>query len=163
MRTIKPTPIQIAAFKNEAHNKVTGMFTSWISEGIKYSIKQIQDEIIQNHIHAKEGWDLAGKRASQIRELEQKCAWQNDQINHLETIISELKIPPKEPAIPLDQLQMPTIAKTMFQNIKARSVGDLISHTEKDLLKFRGFGKTTLKAVKIELAKHGYALKPNTP
>lgn len=156
-------PIQISAFKSEAHRKVTAMFTSWLSEGIKYSIKQVQDEIIKNHYFAQEGWDLAGKRACEIRELKDKCEYQKGMIDSLQEIISELKRPPKEPVLLLSGLNFPTIAKTMFEKIRAKSVGDLIANTEKELLKYRGFGKTTLRAVKIELAKYGYELKKHTP
>ena len=146
------TPLQIKLFKGEAHTKVTQMFQEWVKEALKYATAEIEKEIIYNQEHAEEGWELAGERLEMNDRLNALCEQQAKEIKYLSSI-------PKKPLTPITVLNVPVRAQTVFNRLRLRSVGDLIAHTEDDLLRYRDFGKLTLNKLKVELTKHGYSLK----
>ena len=144
--------LQIAAYRKQMSGNVHAMFCAWIDQAIKHSIIQIQDEIIKNHYHAKEGWDLAGARLTKIKELEHVIA-------HYKKEEEYAARPIKEPLTPIADLKLPTRVRTVLRNKGFQSIGDVLDNTEREISKLRNIGKGSLNILKAELAKHGYALK----
>lgn len=61
-------------------------------------------------------------------------------------------------AWPIKKLDLPVRANIVFQREGIRTVGELVRHTEDDLIAFRNFGESTLSEVKRKLAEHGLSL-----
>ena len=59
---------------------------------------------------------------------------------------------------PVAELEMGVRATNCLQAAKIQTVGELVTHTEADLLKVRSFGKTSLREVKRKLADMGLAM-----
>ena len=144
--------LQLAAYRKQMSGNVHAMFCAWIDQAIKHSIIQIQDEIIKNHYHAKEGWELAGTREKKIKELEEIIERQKADADYAAR-------PIKEPLTPIADLKLPTRVRTVLSNKGFQSIGDVLDNTEREISKLRNIGKGSLNILKAELAKHGYALK----
>ena len=148
---MKDTP-QIAAYRRQMIGNIHGMFRGWINEAVKHSIIQIQDEIIKNHYHAKEGWDLAASRLDKIKELEHIIA-------HYKNAEEYAARPIKEPLTPIADLKLPRRVRTVLHNQGFQSIGDVIDNTEFAMLRMRNLGKGGLAILKAELARHGEMLR----
>lgn len=61
-------------------------------------------------------------------------------------------------AQPVSTLRFSVRASNCLESENIKTVGDLVSRTEEDLLKIRNFGKTTLKEVEERLAERGFNL-----
>ena len=59
---------------------------------------------------------------------------------------------------PVAELEMGVRATNCLQAAKIQTVGELVTHTEADLLKVRSFGKTSLREVKRKLADMGLTM-----
>lgn len=59
----------------------------------------------------------------------------------------------------VDDLEISVRTANCLQNLNIRTIGELASHTESDLLKRRNFGRKSLKEVKTILAAMGLALR----
>jgi DNA-directed RNA polymerase subunit alpha len=59
---------------------------------------------------------------------------------------------------PITELDLTVRASNCLESAKIRTVGDLVSMTESELLKLRSFGKTSLREVKRKLADLGLSL-----
>ena len=144
--------LQIAAYRKQMSGNVHAMFCAWIDQAIKHSIIQIQDEIIKNHYHAKEGWELAGTREKKIKELEEIIERQKADADYAAR-------PIKEPLTPIADLKLPTRVRTVLRNQGFQSIGDVIDNTEFAMLRMRNLGKGGLAILKAELARHGEMLR----
>ena len=144
--------LQIAAYRKQMSGKIHAMFCAWIDQAIKHSIIQIQDEIIKNHYHAKEGWELAGTREKKIKELEEIIERQKAAADYAAR-------PIKEPLTPIADLKLPTRVRTVLRNQGFQSIGDVIDNTEFAMLRMRNLGKGGLAILKAELARHGEMLR----
>ena len=144
--------LQIAAYRRQMIGNIHGMFRGWINEAVKHSIIQIQDEIIKNHYHAKEGWDLAASRLDKIKELEHIIARKKADEDYAAR-------PVKEPLTPIADLKLPTRVQSALNNYGFQSIGDVIANTEHEMLRVRSFGKGGLAILKAELARHGEMLR----
>jgi DNA-directed RNA polymerase subunit alpha len=65
-----------------------------------------------------------------------------------EELISKLNMP-------IEELELSVRAGNCLDSIKIRTVGELVTMTEADLLKIRSFGKTSLREIKRKLADIG--------
>ena len=144
--------LQVAAYRQQMSGNVHAMFRAWIDEAVKHSVIKIQDEIIKNHYHAKEGWDLAGARLNKIKELEHIIA-------HYKNAEEYAARPIKEPLTPIADLKLPTRVRTVLRNQGFQSIGDVIDNTEFAMLRMRNLGKGGLAILKAELARHGEMLR----
>jgi len=147
--------LQIAAYRRQMIGNIHGMFRGWVNEAVKHSIIQVQDEIIKNHYHAKEGWDLAGTRLNKIKELEEIIARKKADEDYAAR-------PVKEPLTPIAYLKLPTRVQTVLRNQGFQSIGDVIDNTELTMRRMRGLGKGGLAILKAELARHGETLRSAT-
>ncbi|MFQ5411491.1 MAG: DNA-directed RNA polymerase subunit alpha [Phycisphaerae bacterium] len=64
-------------------------------------------------------------------------------------------------AMPISILELSVRSSNCLSSANIGTVGELVQHTEADLLKVRSFGKTSLVEVKQKLAEHGLALQPS--
>lgn len=64
--------------------------------------------------------------------------------------------------LPISSLDLSARAQNCLEGQDVKSVGDLVSRTEADLLKVRNFGKTTLLEIKTKLREFGLALGMST-
>ncbi len=72
-------------------------------------------------------------------------------------------VPPGSEAIlakPVSELELSVRARRCLQRLNISTLGDLIQHTEHDLLSTRNFGVTSLNEIKARLADHGLSLAP---
>ncbi|MEX0741672.1 MAG: DNA-directed RNA polymerase subunit alpha C-terminal domain-containing protein, partial [Phycisphaeraceae bacterium] len=60
--------------------------------------------------------------------------------------------------VPISDLDLSVRANNCLDSAGIRSVGDLTSMTESDLLKIRSFGKTSLREIKRKLSEMGLSL-----
>jgi len=144
--------LQIAAYRQQASGNVHAMFNAWVTEAVKHSLIQMQDETIKHHDHAKEGWDLAGARLNKIRELEHIIARKEADEHYAAR-------PVKKPLTPIDCLKLPTRVRSVLKNEGFQSIGDVIDKTEREMLEVRNFGKGRLAILKAYLAAHGETLR----
>jgi DNA-directed RNA polymerase subunit alpha len=63
----------------------------------------------------------------------------------------------------IHELELSVRANNCLDSAKVRTVAELVSHTESELLKIRSFGKTSLREVKRKLAEMGLTLGMNVP
>lgn len=64
-------------------------------------------------------------------------------------------------ATPIDQVEFSIRARRALQSLNIRTLGDLASKTETDLMTCRNFGQTSLNEVRQRLAEYGMALREN--
>lgn len=147
--------LQIAAYRRQMIGNIHGMFRGWIDEAVKHSIIKIQNEIIKNHYHAREGWGLAGTRLNKIKELEEIIARKKAEEDYAAR-------PVKEPLTPIAYLELPRRVRTVLRNQGFQSIGDVIDNTEFAMRRMRGLGKGGLAILKAELARHGETLRSAT-
>jgi DNA-directed RNA polymerase subunit alpha len=65
--------------------------------------------------------------------------------------------------MPVTELDLSVRASNCLESAKLSTVGDLVQHTENDLLKVRSFGKTSLREVKRKLTDMGMSLGMDVP
>ncbi len=73
----------------------------------------------------------------------------------------KVTVPPGREAVlnkPVSELELSVRARRCLQRLNIATVGDLIQHTEQDLLSTRNFGQTSLNEVKARLAELGLTL-----
>ncbi len=73
----------------------------------------------------------------------------------------KVTVPPGREAVlnkPVSELELSVRARRCLQRLNIVTVGDLIQHTEQDLLSTRNFGQTSLNEVKARLAELGLTL-----
>src|SRR5262249_23187941 len=68
-------------------------------------------------------------------------------------------IDPKVLNIVLSDLELSLRCRRALAAIKANTVGDLLTHTESELLALKNFGLTSLSELKTKLSEHGVSLK----
>jgi DNA-directed RNA polymerase subunit alpha len=68
-------------------------------------------------------------------------------------------IDPKILNIVLSDLELSLRCRRALAAIKANTVGDLLTHTESELLALKNFGLTSLSELKAKLSEHGVSLK----
>lgn len=65
--------------------------------------------------------------------------------------------------MPVSELELTVRAANCLESAKIRTIADLVTHDEADLLAVRSFGKTSLREVKRKLAEHGLSLGMELP
>ena len=60
---------------------------------------------------------------------------------------------------PVDDLEISVRAKKCLQNLDIRTIGELLSHSETELLNCKNFGMTSLSEIKQRLSNVGLSLK----
>ncbi|MCC7203942.1 MAG: DNA-directed RNA polymerase subunit alpha [Phycisphaeraceae bacterium] len=73
-----------------------------------------------------------------------------------EDLIRKLKMP-------ISEMELSVRASNCIESANIKSVGELVQHTEQDLLKVRSFGKTSLREVKRKLADMSLSLGMELP
>jgi DNA-directed RNA polymerase subunit alpha len=77
----------------------------------------------------------------------------------------KVTVPPGSEAVltkSVSELELSVRARRCLQRLNIGTLGDLIQHTEADLLATRNFGVTSLSEIKARLADFGLALAPKT-
>jgi len=77
----------------------------------------------------------------------------------------KVPVPPGTEAVlakPVSELELSVRARRCLQRLNIERLGELIQHTESDLLSTRNFGVTSLNEIKVRLADFGLALAPKT-
>ncbi|MFQ5713839.1 MAG: DNA-directed RNA polymerase subunit alpha C-terminal domain-containing protein [Candidatus Scalinduaceae bacterium] len=59
---------------------------------------------------------------------------------------------------PISELTLSTRCKNALEKMEIKTVGDLVSKTEDELLRRRGFKQTYIDEIKVQLEKHGFQL-----
>ncbi len=59
---------------------------------------------------------------------------------------------------PITEFELSVRARNCLQNMDIRTLGDLVSHTEQELMEFKNFGETSLNEIKRLLAARGLRL-----
>ncbi len=65
--------------------------------------------------------------------------------------------------LPVDDLELTIRSQNCLRNAGIVTVGDLVQHTERDLLCIYNFGRRSLNDVKDGLARNGFSLKAELP
>jgi DNA-directed RNA polymerase subunit alpha len=66
---------------------------------------------------------------------------------------------PKVLAVVVSDLELSLRCRRALQAIKANTIGDLLTHTEAELLSLKNFGLTSLSELKGKLSEHGVSLR----
>jgi DNA-directed RNA polymerase subunit alpha len=64
---------------------------------------------------------------------------------------------------PISELDLSIRARRTVENLGCLTLGDVIQHTEPELLQMPNFGQTSLQELKRKLAEHGLALGEKSP
>lgn len=78
---------------------------------------------------------------------------------------AKVSVPPGSEALlakPVSELELSVRARRCLQRLNIDRLGDLIQHTESELLSTRNFGATSLNEIKARLAEHGLGLAGRT-
>jgi DNA-directed RNA polymerase subunit alpha len=73
------------------------------------------------------------------------------------------ELPPEKEAVlnrPIGELELSVRSRRCLQRLNVNTLGDLMQHSEADLMSARNFGVTSLNEIKSRLADHGLALPP---
>ena len=62
----------------------------------------------------------------------------------------------------VSELELSVRARRCLQRLNIDRLGDLIQHSEADLLSTRNFGVTSLNEIKARLTEYGLSLAPKT-
>jgi DNA-directed RNA polymerase subunit alpha len=68
-------------------------------------------------------------------------------------------IEPRVLMIQLSDMELPLRVRKALVAMKAQSIGDLLTHTESELLSLKNFGLTSLNELKSKLAEYGVSLR----
>lgn len=64
---------------------------------------------------------------------------------------------------PIEDLQLSVRSLNCLKRAGIRSVGELLTYSEEDIMKLKNFGQKSLDEIKDKLAERGLALQPSTP
>ncbi len=59
---------------------------------------------------------------------------------------------------PISELTLSTRCKNALEKMEIKTIGDLVSKTEDELLRRRGFKQAYIDEIKVQLEKHGFQL-----
>ena len=91
-----------------------------------------------------------------FEEAQEDAANEMQEVTEKKAIQEELV---KELDMPIQELELSRRASMCLESVKVETVGQLVRMKEADLLKIRGFGKTTLREVKTKLLEMGLSLE----